>query len=248
MSLGEEILPFPAARAELVPPVSQVRGTWIAASYRGLGQQGLKDAYLAKLDPKYASIVANAAYENWLPVDVLVAHYARRARPCSCRRSSLRRWEPKPLGSRRGASWEWWPSSQAPLTSPRGRCCPICSGCGSRARRRRTLGHEARPEGGADRGRRFPRVPLSLLPHRDARRAHRHDRDVLYEGARHRAPRVDGHVGRGEDRAGPDAQASSCCRRQASRTGAIARGSSVMIASAPTSRRRVASAGSFTVQ
>ncbi|MGO8993286.1 MAG: hypothetical protein ACLQVI_08145 [Polyangiaceae bacterium] len=76
MSLGEEILPFPAARAELVPPVSQVRGTWIAASYRGLGQQGLKDAYLAKLDPKYASIVANAAYENWLPVDVLVAHYA----------------------------------------------------------------------------------------------------------------------------------------------------------------------------
>ena len=76
MTPGEEILPFPAARPELVPPVTQVRGTWIAASLRALGQQGLKDAYLAKLAPEHAPTIANAAYKDWLPADVLVAHYA----------------------------------------------------------------------------------------------------------------------------------------------------------------------------
>jgi hypothetical protein len=72
----EEILPFPAPSAAQVPPVTEFRGTWLAASFRGLREQGLKDEYLAKLDPKYVATIVNAAYADWLPVDVLVAHYA----------------------------------------------------------------------------------------------------------------------------------------------------------------------------
>jgi hypothetical protein len=76
MSVEEEVLPFPAPRRELVPRATEVRGTWLATSLRGVKQHGLEEAYLAKLDPKYASVIANAAYTDWLPIDVLVAHYA----------------------------------------------------------------------------------------------------------------------------------------------------------------------------
>jgi hypothetical protein len=76
MGREEVILPFPATSRELVPPASEVRGTWLAASLRGLRQHGLEEAYLAKLDPAHAPAVLHAAYKDWLPIAVLVAHYA----------------------------------------------------------------------------------------------------------------------------------------------------------------------------
>jgi hypothetical protein len=75
MSELEQILPFPAARRDLVPPVTKVRGTWLATSLKGLRAQGLENEYLAKLDPKHAPTIVNAAYKDWIPVDVFVAHY-----------------------------------------------------------------------------------------------------------------------------------------------------------------------------
>lgn len=76
MPREEEVLPFPAPRRELVPQVTLVRGSWIAASLRGVRKQGLEDAYRAKLDPVHADAVFNAAYTDWLPIEVLVAHYS----------------------------------------------------------------------------------------------------------------------------------------------------------------------------
>ena len=75
MSQLEQILPFPAARRELVAPVTKVKGTWLATSLRGLKAQGLQEDYVARLDPQYAAVIVNAAYKDWLPVEVLLAHY-----------------------------------------------------------------------------------------------------------------------------------------------------------------------------
>jgi hypothetical protein len=72
----EEILPFPAERGALVEPATQVKGTWLAASLRGVRGHGLEREYLAKLDPAYLPVILNAAYTEWIPIEVLLAHYA----------------------------------------------------------------------------------------------------------------------------------------------------------------------------
>jgi hypothetical protein len=76
MTREEEVLPFPAPRKELVAQATLVRGTWVAASLRGVRQHGFEDAYLAKLDPQHAPAIINSAYLDWLPIEVLGAHYA----------------------------------------------------------------------------------------------------------------------------------------------------------------------------
>jgi hypothetical protein len=76
MSDEEVVLPLPAAHRDLVPPATHVRGTWLAASLRGVREQGHEEAYLAQLDSSHASVIVNAAYKDWIPIEVLLAHYA----------------------------------------------------------------------------------------------------------------------------------------------------------------------------
>jgi hypothetical protein len=78
MSRGHEveILAFPAPRRELVAPATKVRGTWLAASLRGVRKQGLEETYLANVDPNHSAAIVGAAYTEWLPIEVLGAHYA----------------------------------------------------------------------------------------------------------------------------------------------------------------------------
>jgi hypothetical protein len=76
MGEEEEVLPFPAAHRDLVPPATHVKGTWLAASLRGVRNEGHEAAYLANLEPPYAAAILHAAYKEWIPIDVLIAHYA----------------------------------------------------------------------------------------------------------------------------------------------------------------------------
>jgi hypothetical protein len=76
MNHEEEILAFPTTGGSVVPPVTRVRGTWLASSLRVVRGHGLEAPYLAKLDPACAPAILNAAYTDWLPIEVLLAHYA----------------------------------------------------------------------------------------------------------------------------------------------------------------------------
>ena len=96
MPLAEElILPFTAPK-ERVPLATQVRGTVLLSSLRGLRRHGLGDRYLAALDPAYRDVIASLTAPTWFPIDVGLAHYA------ACDRLGLERETIVDIGSGSG--------------------------------------------------------------------------------------------------------------------------------------------------
>lgn len=59
-----------------VPPVTKVRGQWIAASLRAIRERGLTDKYLSKLPPEHHVAIKTTPASQWLLAHVVVAHYA----------------------------------------------------------------------------------------------------------------------------------------------------------------------------
>jgi hypothetical protein len=72
---SDVLLPFPAARRELVPHATQVRGTWIAASLRAIRVRGKLESYLLHLPAPHRESVLASESGAWFPIDVLMAHY-----------------------------------------------------------------------------------------------------------------------------------------------------------------------------
>jgi hypothetical protein len=73
--LREEIvLPYPAPLATL-PVATEVRGTVLVASLRGLRSRGYGDAYLKLLKPTFHDAIASLTPAVWLPMDLALAHY-----------------------------------------------------------------------------------------------------------------------------------------------------------------------------
>jgi hypothetical protein len=71
----EAIVSLPVPRNE-VPPVRHVRGQWIASSLRAVRERGLMDSYLSKLPPEHHLAIRSTPVHEWLPANVVVAHYA----------------------------------------------------------------------------------------------------------------------------------------------------------------------------
>ena len=67
--------PFTAPK-DRVPLATQVRGTVLLSSLRGLRRHGLGDRYLAALEPHYREVIASLTAPTWFPIDVALAHYA----------------------------------------------------------------------------------------------------------------------------------------------------------------------------
>jgi hypothetical protein len=74
--MPEAFLPFPAESRILVPPMTHVKGTWLASAALGLRKNGRLDAYRAVLDPPYRELLTNVDTGEWYGIDVLLAHYA----------------------------------------------------------------------------------------------------------------------------------------------------------------------------
>jgi hypothetical protein len=74
MATEELVLPHVLPR-ERVPLASQVRGTVVLASLRGLRSRGHGERYMAMLDPKYHPVVESLTAGIWLPMDFALAHY-----------------------------------------------------------------------------------------------------------------------------------------------------------------------------
>jgi hypothetical protein len=71
----EVFLPFPGGSRALVPPLTHVKGTWLAAAVLGLRGDGRFDAYQANLDARYRDVLTNVVTGDWHPIDVLLAHF-----------------------------------------------------------------------------------------------------------------------------------------------------------------------------
>lgn len=76
MALAEEevILPLPSPRS-LVPRATHVRGAWLSSSVRTLRENGLLDAYLAKLPREHHETMTAPAAGEWYPIDLCMVHY-----------------------------------------------------------------------------------------------------------------------------------------------------------------------------
>jgi len=72
----EVFLPFPAPTRAEVPMASHVRGTWLAAVVRTMRAGPHFEAYARELDPSVRGTVLGAIAGDWLPIDVLMDHYA----------------------------------------------------------------------------------------------------------------------------------------------------------------------------
>jgi hypothetical protein len=70
----EDIHPLPAPLASL-PLVSELKGTILVSSLRGLRDGGHIDAYLAKLAPKDAEAIRLVVVGDWAPISLALAHY-----------------------------------------------------------------------------------------------------------------------------------------------------------------------------
>jgi hypothetical protein len=71
----EAFLPFPGESRTRVPPMTHVKGTWLASAVLGLRESGKFDAYQANLDSRYRELLTNVVTGDWHPIDVLLAHY-----------------------------------------------------------------------------------------------------------------------------------------------------------------------------
>lgn len=71
----EILLPFPGGSAALVPMTTQVKGTWIASVVRTFRGSTHYDEYLRQLAPESRDAVLGAIAGDWVPIDVLLAHY-----------------------------------------------------------------------------------------------------------------------------------------------------------------------------
>jgi hypothetical protein len=74
-SFREEILiPFPATLATQ-PSTTHCRGTLLTASFNAIKSHGHQERYLRALPPEYVTPITTATATEWIPIDVLLAHY-----------------------------------------------------------------------------------------------------------------------------------------------------------------------------
>ncbi len=73
-SREEVLIPFPATLAA-EPTTTHCRGTLLAASLNALKSRGHHDRYLAALPPPYVTPITTAVAAEWVPIDVVLAHY-----------------------------------------------------------------------------------------------------------------------------------------------------------------------------
>jgi hypothetical protein len=73
--MSEVFLPFPGESRARVPPMTHVKGTWIASAVLGLREHGQFDAYRSLLEPRYREVLSNISTGDWHPVEILLAHY-----------------------------------------------------------------------------------------------------------------------------------------------------------------------------
>jgi hypothetical protein len=71
----EAVLTLRLPRNE-IPPVKRVRGQWIASSLRAVRERGLMDKYLSQLPEEHHFTIRSTPVHEWLPAEVVVAHYA----------------------------------------------------------------------------------------------------------------------------------------------------------------------------
>src|SRR5258708_29688011 len=74
VSQGEIVLPF-GVRRERVPMASSFRSTWLSSSLLALRERGDYERYLSLLDPKYLEAITSHVPQQWLPIEVALAHY-----------------------------------------------------------------------------------------------------------------------------------------------------------------------------
>jgi hypothetical protein len=58
-----------------VPPVTRVRGQWLAASLRAVRERGLLERYMTALPQEHHVAIRSTPVHEWLPADAVVAHY-----------------------------------------------------------------------------------------------------------------------------------------------------------------------------
>jgi hypothetical protein len=71
---GEVVLPFRVPK-ERVPIASSFRSTWLSSSILALRERGDYERYLSLLDPRYREAITSHVPQQWLPIDVALAHY-----------------------------------------------------------------------------------------------------------------------------------------------------------------------------
>jgi hypothetical protein len=70
----EVILGLPTPRAD-VPPITRVKGQWLASSIRTVREAGHIDRYVQKIDASVYDVVRSAGVNDWIPASIAVAHY-----------------------------------------------------------------------------------------------------------------------------------------------------------------------------
>jgi hypothetical protein len=70
----ETIVPLPMIRS-IIPPVTKIRSTWIAASVASLRKQGLFERYEPHLPREHRDAIVLAVAGTWMPVEMGIIHY-----------------------------------------------------------------------------------------------------------------------------------------------------------------------------
>jgi hypothetical protein len=70
----EVLIPFPDTLAT-EPSTTHCRGTLLTASFNAVKSHGHLERYLQALSPKYVDPITTATATEWIPMDVVLAHY-----------------------------------------------------------------------------------------------------------------------------------------------------------------------------